>query len=221
MNWEWLALAFVFAAGNWYAVVREKARLRVFTKPAVILALLVGFTLAGGWSGQNYWFGLGLAFSLVGDVLLMLPPGAFMSGLAAFLVAHILYILGFSQGLTFPGWSFLYPIAILAAADFFIYRRLRRAVISRPRGRWMRFPMHLYQIIISLMVVTALMTLWRVDWPRTGAWLASLGALSFLVSDTILANNRFVNPIPGGRLLVIISYHVGQAALISGVLLRG
>ena len=221
MAWVWLALAFVLAVVNWYAVAREKRILRVVTKPGVMLALLAGFTLAGGWSGHNYWFGLGLAFSLVGDVLLMLPPGAFMAGLAAFLVAHILYILGFSQGLTFPGWSLLFLIAVLAAADFFIYRRLRRALLARHKGRWMRLPMHFYQIIISLMVITALMTLWRADWSRTGAWLASLGALCFFASDSLLANNRFVNPIRGGRLLVIITYHIGQAALISGALLRG
>jgi uncharacterized membrane protein YhhN len=221
MNAEWLALALVFSLGDWYAVGAGMNRLRLATKPGVMLALLTGFSLAGGWRGDAFWFGLGLVFSLAGDVFLMLPPGAFMAGLGAFLIAHIFYIIGFSQGLVSPGWGALIPLGLIAIVDFFTYRRLRRALMARPKGRWMRFPLHGYQIVISLMLVSAALTLWRSDWPKLAGWLAATGALLFAASDTVLAMNRFASPIRGGKLLVIVSYHLGQAALISGVLLRG
>lgn len=221
MGGEWLAVALLFAAGDWAAVGAGKNRLRLATKPFVMLALLAGFSLAGGWRGNTFWFGLGLVFSLAGDIFLMLPPSAFFAGLGAFLMAHICYIVGFSQGSILPGWSVLIPLGMIAAVDFFTYRRLRRALMARPKGRWMRFPLHAYQIIISLMLVMALMTLWRFDWPRQASWLVSAGALLFVLSDTVLAFDRFAAPVRGGKLIVIVSYHLGQMALISGALLRG
>lgn len=221
MNAEWLAIALVFALGDWFAVGAGKSRLRAVTKPGVMLALLAGFSLAGGWQGDRSWFGLGLVFSLAGDIFLMLPQGAFMAGLGAFLIAHIFYIIGFSQGLINPGWVALFPLGLIAIVDFFTYRRLRRAMMARPKGRWMRFPLHAYQIVISLMLVAAALTLWRSDWPKPAAWLAAVGALLFVASDTVLAMNRFASPVRGAKLIVIISYHLGQAALISGTLLRG
>ena len=137
-----------------------------------------------------------------------------MAALSIFLAAHIMYILGFSQGLTLPGWGAAFPLSGLIVADFFAYHRLRQALVARTKGRWLRFPIHLYQIIISLMLLTALQTLWRADWPGSSAWLASAGALLFFVSDTILAYNRFVALIRGeaGNYCHIPP---GQAALIS------
>jgi uncharacterized membrane protein YhhN len=43
-----------------------------------------------------------------------------------------------------------------------------------------------------------------------------VGAVLFFVSDSLLAWNRFVTPLPRGSLLVIVAYHVGQMALIAG-----
>lgn len=221
MRIEWLALTLVFALGDWAAVGAGANKVRYITKPGAMLALLAGFSLAGGWQGNAFWFGLGLIFSLAGDIFLMLPASAFMAGLGSFLIAHIFYLIGFSRGLMQPGWSALIPLTIIAAADYFIYWRLRRALMARPKGRWMRFPLHAYQIVISAMLMTAMLTLWREDWPHPADWLVSAGALLFAISDSVLAINRFAGPVRGGKLIVIVSYHLGQIALISGALLRG
>ncbi len=221
MSWPWLATAFGFALVDWHNVAVGKYKWRPLTKTLVILALLAGFTWVGGWQGEYFWFGIGLVFSMAGDVLLALPPRFFLPALSSFLLCHVFYLIGFSQGLTTPGWGVIFPLITLAAADFFIYRRLRRALLARPKSRWLRFPIHFYQIMISLMLFAAMLTLWRTDWPRLAAWLASGGALLFFISDTTLAFNRFAAPIRGGKLIVIISYHLGQIALIAGVLLRG
>lgn len=221
MGWQWLVVAMVFALGDWYFVAAGKVKLRLLTKPEVIAALLAGFSLAGGWQSQTFWFGLGLVLAMAGDVFLLLPPRFFLAALTSFLACHLMYIIGFSQELTAPGWGMLFPLVFLLVADFFTYRRVRRAIMARPRGRWLRFPVHFYQIILSMALLAATLTLWRADWPRLAAILASVGALLFFASDTLLAYTRFVRPIRGGRLIVIISYHLGQMALISGVLLRG
>jgi len=187
----------------------------------VILALLAGFTMAGGWQGENFWFGIGLVFSMAGDVLLVVPPRFFIAALSSFLLCHLFYLIGFSQGVTPPNWGVIIPLVAVVAAIFFIYRRLRQALLASPKGRWLRFPIHFYQIIISMMLLSAMLTLWRADWPHPAAWLASGGAFLFFISDTILALDRFATPISGGKLIVIITYHLGQTALIAGVMLRG
>jgi len=61
-----------------------------------------------------------------------------------------------------------------------------------------------------------MMTLFRSDWLSAPAYLASAGAVLFVASDTTLAWNKFVHPVRRGRLLVMITYHLGQIALIAG-----
>jgi uncharacterized membrane protein YhhN len=43
---------------------------------------------------------------------------------------------------------------------------------------------------------------------------AAIGAVSFLVSDTLLATDRFVRPIRQGTLMVHVTYHVAQVLLV-------
>jgi uncharacterized membrane protein YhhN len=60
------------------------------------------------------------------------------------------------------------------------------------------------------------MTLFRTDWLSTPAYLVSLGAVLFLSSDLLLAWNKFVNPVRHGPLLIMVTYHLGQLALLAG-----
>jgi uncharacterized membrane protein YhhN len=48
--------------------------------------------------------------------------------------------------------------------------------------------------------------------------LVALGATVFVVSDATLSIDRFVRPIPHARLILMITYHVGQALIVAGVL---
>jgi uncharacterized membrane protein YhhN len=50
--------------------------------------------------------------------------------------------------------------------------------------------------------------------------LVTVGAILFYSSDVVLAWNKFVNPIKNGRLANMILYHLGQAALVAGVLIQ-
>ena len=52
----------------------------------------------------------------------------------------------------------------------------------------------------------------------TGEPLVAAGATVFVASDAILSVNRFVRPVPHGRLLLMVAYHVGQALIVAGVL---
>lgn len=220
MHWGWYAGTLGFAVVDWLAVGWNKVRWRKFTKSAVMLVLITGYTLAGGWQGHGAWFGLGLVFSLAGDVFLTLPPSYFITGLSAFLVAHLAYLIGFNQSLVMPGWEIIIPVLGLAVVDSLSYRRVRHSILSRQKARWMRFPVFGYMVIISLMLFSSLMCWFRPDWPRPAAGMVSLGALLFYFSDTTLALDRFCRPIRHGQIIVIVTYHLAQMAIAAGVLYR-
>lgn len=64
-------------------------------------------------------------------------------------------------------------------------------------------------LVIGVMVITAWMT---------GEWLIGVGAVTFAVSDSILSVNRFVARMRHGDVAVMVTYHLGQALIVAGVL---
>ena len=71
-------------------------------------------------------------------------------------------------------------------------------------------PVAVYTLVIGAMAITA----WF-----TGEPLIALGATIFVASDATLSVTRFVRPWRHGHLAVMITYHVGQALIVLGVLL--
>src|SRR2546428_6059348 len=86
----------VFAVLDCLAVSRSVRSLEYVAKPATLLALLA-YAVCGH---PSPWLLAALAFSLAGDVFLMLPAALFLAGLAAFLVAHLAYIGAFAGPVT-------------------------------------------------------------------------------------------------------------------------
>jgi hypothetical protein len=60
----------------------------------------------------------------------------------------------------------------------------------------------------------------RPDWSTGPALLSSAGALLFFASDGLLAWNKFVEKLRYGKLLVIITYHLGQVLIVLGAALH-
>jgi len=100
-----------------------------------------------------------------------------------------------------------------------IIRRILDPLAAKGLTR-MRFPIIAYGAAISLMVLSALMKLTDVSWSAGAALLVGFGAFMFYISDIILAWNKFVSPIRYGRIYNIAVYHLGQIALIAGVVLH-
>jgi uncharacterized membrane protein YhhN len=107
----------------------------------------------------------------------------------------------------------LVPVGIVGG---WLLWRVSVGMAAKGRGR-LRGPVAIYAAVISLMAVSALTTLARPYWLGLSATLAAIGAVLFFVSDGLLAWNRFVAPVRRGNLLVIVTYHLGQMAIIAGV----
>jgi uncharacterized membrane protein YhhN len=214
----WLTLG--LAVVDWYGLWKESRVIGYITKPGTLLALIAWSYQVSGWQGGMLWFGIALIFSWLGDMFLIFPERLFLSGLASFLTAHLFYLVGFN--LTPPPIQAISAVlsAALGIIAFLMGRPILRGVKQNPQTRELQIPVMLYSAAVSLMFLSALLTVLRPDWPPKAAWLAAAGGALFLISDSLLAYNRFVHPTRHGVVYVHITYHLGQVLLISGALLR-
>ncbi len=210
-----LVLVFGSAILDWIATFKEWKRMEIFAKPAVMIFLLAWLYAGTKLHGALLGFGVGILFSLIGDLLLLSPDRLFLLGLVAFLWTHTAYIIGFSsEAVPFDIWDVFLVVMILLGAVR-ILQRLIFAMRSKEIDRLI-LPVEIYGLTISAMLFFAMRTLVHPNWQAGAAVLVSIGAFLFYISDIILAWNRFVSPIKNGRLLNIIAYHLGQIALIVG-----
>ncbi len=207
--WTFLVAAIIAAAVDWVAVVRDDPRTERIAKPAVIVALiLVVFTLRSDVPAAVPWVFVALVASLLGDVFL-LPGGRFRPGLAAFLVAHLAYIVAFVQR-PLDVVGAIVGIVGVALLYAFVGRRILAAAMAGDRS--LGVAVGAYLAAISAMAVVGTATL--VPFAVAGAWL-------FVASDAVLGWTRFVGPIRGsGReapavaLAIIVPYHAAQVLLV-------
>lgn len=145
--------------------------------------------------------GLGLLLSAAGDVLLELD-GLFVGGMAAFGLAHVCYsviFIGFIRRDGLNNASRPFAIAVLAAS-------IALGVWFAPGQAEMglTIPATAYQVIISFMVISAVMS--------KAPLLAKLGAAIFMLSDTLIAVSMFAKmDTPVGS--VWITYATAQIML--------
>ena len=204
---------------HWYAADRELP-IQKITKPVVMVLLLAWFSLKGGWSGANLPFALGLIFSLIGDSLLLWQQRFFLPGLLSFMCAHICYIIGFNLSLpVFNLWTVIF-IVLVAMLWLRAYQAIRRQMDQSPKNKPMRLPVMIYMVIISLMILSALFCLTKADWTFNSALLVSLGGGMFMISDFLLALQHFGRPIVKGHVMVMMTYHMAQLAIIAGVVMH-
>jgi uncharacterized membrane protein YhhN len=208
LAWGALVAAAVFAVADWIAKARTNRRLEYVAKPATLTALIVvALALDPASSGRRAWFVAALAFSLAGDVFLMLPSDQFVAGLASFLLGHVCYVVGFwveppSVGAIVV--AAIVVIAIVAPLAVRIVRALRTGGEAAFAG-----PVIAYIGVISVMVASAL---------ASGNVTAGAGAAIFAASDTMIAWDRFVQPLRFAPVAIMVTYHVGQTLLVLSLL---
>jgi uncharacterized membrane protein YhhN len=141
----------------------------------------------------------GLVLSAVGDAfLLSARRGAFLAGLAAFLLAHVAYAVAFAGVARAPPWTGVLVLAVTGAAV--------RALWPRLDG--MQAPVLAYGLAIGAML-----------WLALGVDRAVVrgGALLFYLSDLLVARDRFVRAGLENRLIGLPLYYAGQLLLAASV----
>ncbi len=155
-----------------------------------------------------------LFFSWAGDVLLLFQknsPEFFIAGLVSFLCAHLAYISFFVKIKNpSPGWWKKNAIVIFMVL---VYGLLLLALLWKHLGS-MQIPVLIYTICIIMMLLTCIRTLPELPkaiwiWLGIGAWL-------FVMSDSILAINKFMQPFQFAGPFIMLTYGLAQLFIVIG-----
>jgi uncharacterized membrane protein YhhN len=207
----------VVAVADWVAVARGYARAERVLKPlAMIVLIAAAVTLRGDVpTGRWVLVLLALVFSLAGDVFL-LASDRFVEGVGAFLLAHVAYIAAFvSSGL--DAVAALIGLVVAGAISAVLYARILRGLATRGQ-RSLAVPLSLYVLALTGTVVAAAATVGADDWTSPASAVAIVGAGLFYASDAMIGWTRFVREFPRSRVLVMVTYHVGQVCLVLALL---
>jgi uncharacterized membrane protein YhhN len=152
--------------------------------------------------------GAALGFSCLGDIFLDLPGSYFVQGLVSFLVAHFIYILLFVRNWPRP----LRPSGgqLILAAAVLVYSLLLSNWLSPDLGK-MAAPVMVYICAITVMAVSTIFA----GFSKPYVW---IGAILFVLSDSMIAAGRFKTPVPGSEYLIWATYYLGQYGIAMGFL---
>ena len=203
-----LAAALVTAVLDWVAVARGSALLEYVSKPAATAAFLAtAATLDVAHDASWGWRLAALAFCILGDVFLMLPRDSFIQGLGSFAVAQVLFTVSFLTGET-SGLSLLVGVVTVGTAAVILARRFVAGIRQSGRAELVA-PVIVYMVVISAMTVGAV---------GSGSAVAGAGAVVFMVSDSLIAESRFVAARTWHPVGIMVTYHLALAGLVLGLL---
>ena len=162
------------------------------------------------------WLMIGMVFAIVGDSCLMIREvDLFAAGLGAFLIMQLCY----SRAFWLSGVSLTARRAVwLTAAAFAVYdgiylTLLRPVFVQNPALTGLWWPVVGYMVCLSLMGTLAIR---RGKTPGYG-WVAA-GALLFILSDSLIAIDKFLTPIAGATWLIMSTYAATQYLIVLGMI---
>lgn len=201
----YLLLPFVgLEAINWYL------------KPFLLPFLIITVIISAEFKTKNVLL-IALFFSWIGDIILLFADQAeiyFILGLVSFLLSHLLYIFLFlrqdkNQISINKGYSVLGFVLIL------IYFFGMISVLFPKLGA-LQIPVMMYAIVITTMLYFAYKG--SLNWKKPAAYYILVGAIFFVLSDSILAFNKFYHPIAQSGFWIMSTYILAQYLIVSGTL---
>ncbi|MEY3656367.1 MAG: hypothetical protein RL114_725 [Actinomycetota bacterium] len=203
-----IALASVFSVVDWWAVARNSKIVEYICKPAATIAFLVAAALISvDDSLPKTWRIIALVFCVFGDVFLMLPKDAFVPGLASFAIAQMCFVVSLAtQDATTS--KLIIGLLIVVPTTLFLSRRFITAIKSSGHGELV-LPVAVYMVVIAAMATSAI---------AGGTAIGIAGAMFFLISDSLIAEHRFVKERGWQSVGIMVTYHVALAGLALGLL---
>lgn len=214
----WLALFLAVAAVELIGEASANTTLVYITKPLLMPLLAIWFYNETANSRRFLRSSVisALGFATAGDVLLMFAGNAqaelyFLLGLGAFMFCQLFYAGGFIQTagknsylIRHPWWAVPFAMYTIALLNW-----LWPAI---PEG--LHGPVAMYGLVISLMALSV-MNLYH-SIPAQAFNLMLAGAVFFVVSDSLIAVNKFGHPFTGARVAIMLTYILGQWLLVAG-----
>ncbi|MFT5713953.1 MAG: putative membrane protein YhhN [Flavobacterium sp.] len=187
-----------------------------FMKPFLIPLLLLGVIFYRNFPSKKLllW---ALTFSWIGDIILLFADRDemyFISGLIAFLISHVVYIITFSRQLKIRNRKNK-AVFWIGVTAIIVYLLTMLAVLLPSLGD-LKIPVFVYALVISTMLLFAFKGF--LIWEEPANWYILLGAIIFVSSDSILAFDKFYTPIMQGSFLIMVTYLIAQYLIVKGIL---
>lgn len=201
-------IAAVLATRAHYLDESRRWQIYLFKPLATLLILALALSLAPARDEYRWLIAAGLLLSTAGDVFLMLPRDRFVAGLASFLVAHLCYIGAFSIGVSFAAAPPLW-------LPYFVAGGVVVALVWPGLKPALRAPVIVYVMVIAAMAGQA-----TGRWYLSGsavALAAAIGAGLFVVSDAVLAIDRFRWKFRAARAVTLATYWGAQLLIAISV----
>ncbi|MEI9947053.1 MAG: lysoplasmalogenase [Chitinophagaceae bacterium] len=212
----WIIFFVIALAANISGVLLHHETVQFVSKPFIIITLAGYFitSIKGISDKLTTWVLLALLFSWLGDVLLLFESKNslfFLLGLSAFLLAHIFYIIffhkiRFNESIAGKWWLLLIVV---------VYYALLLSILSPYLGS-MKIPVRIYGVVISFMFMLAMHMLFLKN-KRTGL-LMMIGAFLFVVSDSVLAINKFYYSFEIAGVVIMLTYGAAQFFIVEGAI---
>lgn len=192
-------------------VFKEPSLIFLF-KPFILLSLL--FLYSSSVLIRNKWYVMALIFSFFGDVFLLYPGELFfMMGLVSFLLAHFIYIKIVVGRINKTSFTKI----ITSIIPFFIVFSLLILSLKDSLNE-MLLPVIIYGLTISIFGVVSL-----IDFQNTKSkksLLMLIGAIVFMISDSVLAINKFYNSTHLFEVVIMVTYILAQYLIYRSMILK-
>lgn len=191
-------------------ILFDSAALVFYLKPLLLLPLIVATFISINFKNKIILL-VALVFSWIGDILLLFvfkDAIYFILGLVAFLTAHIFYIVLFIKEIKKANGKIEFKKGLILIAIYLSTMLL----ILIPHLGGLIVPVIIYAFVISTMLYMAYLLSFH--WPKPASAYLLTGAISFILSDSILAFDKFYQPVPMPALLIMATYLYAQWALV-------
>ena len=212
----WLIFFFLNLAAHLSGIYFAIDVLQVITKPLIVI-FLVGYFLTALKTQTDpvkKWILAALFFSWAGDILLIFQPTSvkfFLAGLVSFLFAHIFYIIFFHIIRIRENIKSKWLLLLIVV----IYYGSMISFLS-PYLNNLKLPVRIYGAFISFMFMLAMYMLFIKN-KSAGRWMM-IGALLFLISDSVLAINKFYLSFEWSGIIIMLTYGLAQLFIALGAI---
>ena len=203
------------------AILSGQHMLEYVCKPLMMVILSSWFFFNSRRYGDRFTLliQVGLFFSLIGDIALMfqhMDEFFFLIGLSAFLIAHLCYCIAFIHNISEVGGDDGLAVGFGIAAGIVLFAVIFAWQLVPRLDEGLSIPVISYVAIISAMAILAGFR-WMRTFPRS-FWMVMAGALFFMLSDSLLATNRFIRTLDWSPAVIIVTYAIAQFLIAAGAL---
>ncbi len=215
----WLIIFLLAGVCQIVAQFLPEGWLHWISKPLLMISLAVYYFVNTTKGSLSKVVLIAILFSFSGDVFLMLPdPNGmyFIIGLVSFLTAHIFYVFAYRQHVTTSPGMGLNNVQKIRFSFPFMLLGTGLVTVLYPNLGELRLPVAVYAVVLVTMVLAAMFRYERTT--TTSFWMVFGGAFFFMLSDSLLAINKFYSPLAYSGVWIMVTYILAQFMIVKGLI---